>query len=1211
MAGNDREADSFALLAALGGLHLHPPNAQQFPDLKTAAVRAASAEPQAGAAASPARLERLLAEEPVHRPLPHQVPCPFTSSLVYLSGSHTVMAGWEEDSDWTLSRVLLATEAIGGPLRDWARTLAPAVFAICDTIAARASLERHMEAVVRPMQPTEVPGYTRLKALSAAVELSPEDLAAIAGREWETTLAPLICSLPLAIPSDEDGEPRYEDSELTWRPLVRARDGGVIVSLPGDLLVALRHAIVCRALELGNGTELEEQFNSGVVADVLRSLASLGHLAGAPAPEAADPFPQAAVLLPMDTDKLLHLMVLGEDISTYDRDNPRAECRALPSREQIEARLTEVEAELLNRSEPPNEVLHLIVVQTMGRPFTFTVANPQPPLMFPRLVFSAPELKVIATLEEPDLLLLWRFGRAIARLRSSVALMPISQLDEFAAWRSSDFSFDDVALKAAPAEQAEPVVLLPGSALALREEVVQRFDFHGVLGPGGGMVEVERMLEDEEIDLYGYRGRLSRPDLRTGAYGPGGVWVVIENGEEDPRAWDGERKWTELIAYWLWKLRPSLAGLAEALEGQPTPTVVAVELVDDRTEPGAAPFAVENDGDRRVAVRFSLPAAEEAFGGRGNETERSLISAVLAALATAVGCADLDADAARRVCDEGMPPEVRKLIFARHADPAAREVRAARRMLSRAEIDVVMHRLGRELADDLDLVPGPVPAEQLHDVLNTAVSLMFGRLEQEVAALQGERLQEWLIDANEALVRHGVSRGMELAGEVACYGAEAEAVNRRRAQTAALSSTSVANRFLIEYVAARPPQGLRPISFSAYETLLAVAYEIVELGTLSDLLNYELASVEAFLSPTGRFIATAGSDHHAAQQIFAGQVASGDVPRSLAQLEGLLASEEEEGEEEEGSWDAALDRGFEAEYGFSFEAAVSGLYGLCELGIDSPASVTLSGEEATETIAGELGGDTVRAKRIVDVFSLSPRPGFFPPPPGFNKEELYPWRFNRRLSYLRRPLIEHQGKITYGPAGLFRSIEYMVNSIPQGRLRASSPELKEVISKIQSERGNEFNDRLASLYGQRAGLWVRARVEKLGSLRIEREPGQPLGDIDVLVIAPAERRIIAIEAKALAVALTPQQLRNEIQETFDPDQPSALTRHRERCEWLEQHRQEILRHAKLDTEGWEDWTVEPLIAVDEEVLSPLIRKSELPIRAWQQLVKIVAEGRLY
>jgi hypothetical protein len=1183
-----------------------PQNVQQQVELAVAASLVATEEPRSGRPPNPDRLRALLSQPPVHRKLPHQVPNLLTGAITSSSGSHTVFPGWEEDSDWVLARLLEAVDAVGSDdLNQRIRPLEDAVLRICDALASRAGLHRHQPGTVRPLQPVDVPAYATVQRLAAAARFTEEDLATIAGGEWHAVLAPLITTLPASAPGRPGGDDPFSSS-LLWRPLVVAPAGGLIVAVPGFLLIALRHAIVCHAIELGLTIELEEAFNGIVAARALQALAGLGLVAFTPATAEQAKRQEASYLLPIDTDKALHLLVLGEDLGTYDPDDPFSKCTTLPDREALEERLTEIEEGNLAEAEPLNGIVHIVAPQTMGRGYDVMVKQPGPPMFSPRPVMSVAELEVLSSCEDPDLLLLWRFGHAVSDLRSHVPLQPISQLDEFVEWRNSGHSF--ASLRTRIGQPDEPVLLLPGSARELREEVAERFDRHGTPGPSGELVEVERYLEDPAIPLYKPSGRIVRPDFMVSPYGEGKLWVVAGDLPKDPREWEEPRRWTELIAYWLWKLRPRLDDLASAIEASPTPVAIVAELEPGSAGPADDLCAVEVEDGQRVRLRIRLSRAQDAFGETSNEAERMLIAEVLAATGRAVG-ADEDFSRARELTRRWMSPRVRKLIFTRRPDPAVRPISMPPRFLSPADVDTVMHSVGEALVDELGLEPGPVPAERTHQVLNLAVQRLFEHLQRRVGALGNDRLLDWLVSANEALVGRGVIRGMELASELACYGSESDIVERRLEQSAKLATASVANRFLIEYVAAQPPFGLRPISYSAYDELLAISSQIVELGTLSDLLKYELAEIETFILPTGRLVAAPTDGHRAALRAFAGNVASGDVRRSAADLEQRLAGSEVAGGEKDPGEDL-LEAGFLDEFGFGFEQAIRGLYALCETGMDSSGAITMEVEEVTDLIAREIG-DSQAARRLVATFALTKREDFFPAPAGFNKEDLYPWRFNRRLSYLRRPLLIDGAQATFGPAGVFRAITYLDDLIGAGRLTARSPRLKKAVSKIQFRRGEEFNDRVAALYEGRDRCRTWVRVKKVGSAPIERRPGEPLGDVDVLVVAAEERSILAIETKALAVALTPHQLHNEIAETFDPAGRSALVRHGERCEWLERHVSEVLAQAGLSDQNLDEWHVLPLVAVDEEVFSPLLRQVETTVRSWQELVRAGEEGKLF
>ncbi|MCM3208604.1 hypothetical protein, partial [Paenibacillus illinoisensis] len=125
--------------------------------------------------------------------------------------------------------------------------------------------------------------------------------------------------------------------------------------------------------------------------------------------------------------------------------------------------------------------------------------------------------------------------------------------------------------------------------------------------------------------------------------------------------------------------------------------------------------------------------------------------------------------------------------------------------------------------------------------INAAVQHLFGRLGSDVAAFDQRDLLDFLVSQNESLL-YEAKRGANLLGSrLACFGDNShtvvELVQHRKDVTAAHRAT----RFLIEYVAAEPPGGAQDITVLDYYRILALAKQIVDLGTLSDFLYYEIA----------------------------------------------------------------------------------------------------------------------------------------------------------------------------------------------------------------------------------------------------------------------------------------------------------------------------------------------------------------------------------
>lgn len=116
---------------------------------------------------------------------------------------------------------------------------------------------------------------------------------------------------------------------------------------------------------------------------------------------------------------------------------------------------------------------------------------------------------------------------------------------------------------------------------------------------------------------------------------------------------------------------------------------------------------------------------------------------------------------------------------------------------------------------------------------------------------------------------------------------------------------------------------------------------------------------------------------------------------------------------------------------------------------------------------------------------------------------------------------------------------------------------------------------------------VRVRIKKFGAARIEDRPGRDLGDIDIQVANPGNRRLITVEAKDLAGARTPKEMANELATTFvtRAGRLSAVDKHLRMVGWLRDHRPEVLAALGLDTQDASTWKVEPLLVVDHELFS--------------------------
>ena len=157
--------------------------------------------------------------------------------------------------------------------------------------------------------------------------------------------------------------------------------------------------------------------------------------------------------------------------------------------------------------------------------------------------------------------------------------------------------------------------------------------------------------------------------------------------------------------------------------------------------------------------------------------------------------------------------------------------------------------------------------------------------------------------------------------------------------------------------------------------------------------------------------------------------------------------------------------------------------------------------------------------------------------------------------------------------------------------------MQQAISQINNRRGDAFNSDVARFLEEETGLIVKSQVRKVGELR--GQDGPP-GDIDVLMLNPRKRRMHLLECKDLAVARTPQEMANELQNMFQgrSGRKSIIEHHQERTRWVRDHLGQVLAWLGLPQSG--NWKVEPLVVTKQRLFTPFLRRSPIPILSFDE-----------
>jgi len=639
-----------------------------------------------------------------------------------------------------------------------------------------------------------------------------------------------------------------------------------------------------------------------------------------------------------------------------------------------------------------------------------------------------------------------------------------------------------------------------------------------------------------------------------------------------------------------------------------------VRLLIDPEEPwiGAAPQAPESptvetqvESENMIVDLILRPGLVPLMQTADNRGERELMLRFLEGLAsylTAAGARAPTNQRIQQIIDETAPLGLKKMVMLLNI---GKNPRLDPRDLPRYSpvrpslIDQALDEVGEFLRIEKKLQVGAIPEQNWNQVLNEVAEYCFRRLEALVASLSPYRLLEFVIAHAESVCRESAYTRLTLATQLRCFGGTDVAMRTSKKMTE-LSHSALASRFLVEYVAACPPKGLRPVSFNTYDELRVLAYHLINYAMLSDSVRFGLERPQISVLPSGR-LGMDGTSWRSALESHSQTYALDQISIAADRFKRHWHIPKPNAPPNELA--LKMDIATKAEFGQSLTNLICLMRIAVEQGLASGEAVTtMPLSEFINLVAEELACERKEAAKWIDFLSLSPRDGFWNPPHGYVQADLYPWRYGRKVSYYRRPFILRerggQVEIVWGHRHVADAQSYLIDQCFSGRLRPTSDAMKSLSSELRHSQGEDFNNAVADWFSRQDALNVKPRVKRIGA---NRELQHHLGDIDVLVGDPRRLRVLVVECKDLSLARTPFEMAHELAELFDGanGKKSIIEKHEARTLWIKKNIGDVVEFLGGDPKR--RWSVVPLIAVDEPLVAPHLRQSPIPVLSLEEI----------
>lgn len=1072
-----------------------------------------------------------------------------TAEVPFFSRSYLTLQGYDPTSGTDVGHLLLAV--FGAHDFDFPaeyqrniRALTHVLLAPADYLARRFGYRRQQLAPLKTAEVT-VPGDKHWASLSAALQFN--FTSAFAGMP---TGAIAYVQNELFTPIDElhTMDPAAIASLLLRKPFIITPGGQVVIAAPRDLTTTLRHKIIAEASRHGCSDSLQAATSEIATTLTRRLTLPLFDPPGAD----VDELDSQTVRLrgAIDSDKRLVVNIRVPPLETSNDDVfPGAMIGAFPS-----------DADDATTGE---RTLTLDIVWPMGRDLMLMSGDEER-----HLVGSFDEFELILFTPGTDQLSLWYFAEAWDRLGESTRIMHpgISAVYGLYDGRDDSFYIND--------DSPPPHLLVVESDYSeeLRRSFATRI--------GRAQVHIANRIYESHLKhgpATTVREVLAPPrHIFSAELDDVVIWAeIISDSEDDAYRL---RSFPEAICYWAEALNHHDPTVFEAYDRD---IHVLIEYIGESDETEQPWIFEGNPVDNKDFV-FQLRAPQRPpADAPPNQLDREVLAELARALLSDRLSGDGLAQETESIVEALAPPGERRMvhIVQSHIDliawpgklPSARRVQSA--VLAR-----LLDELGSELREHRGRGVGDIAEADRIAVLNKEVVPFFGdRLKALIGGFKGMDLLQLLILQNEALVHEEYIERIRYASRLACFGHGPDEAKRLAKHLTATNIASVSSRFLIEYTAALHPRGTDDMTDEAYDSILALASEVVNKGFISDALHAGISQAELSILPSGRLGISRDTDRYTqGLQGLMSATAHATIDEALA-----AATQREEGDAGQKDAFAVAEQLATREFGFNFT----------ELSLFTSELVNLSHEESQDDVGilsvpqiqgrmvEKFGWELDFVNSMLDQLCLREVEEFWD-----LGAKVLPWRFNRSRSYLRKPLISWTiggtETVIFGHRNTIRTSFELHGQYLSGRLQARTREMKEALSRTREEKGENFERRIESTLAEICDPILR-RVHKFGDLDLHDAQGIDLGDVDILALDPASRSLYIIEAKSLIVARTPRELQNEVS-NIHVGEHSAVERLNKRYEWVLRNYEVVCESLNITAA---DVAVVPLIVIDADLVS--------------------------
>lgn len=564
------------------------------------------------------------------------------------------------------------------------------------------------------------------------------------------------------------------------------------------------------------------------------------------------------------------------------------------------------------------------------------------------------------------------------------------------------------------------------------------------------------------------------------------------------------------------------------------------------------------------------PDTYHCFNRNGNQEEKSLFLSILNKI--------LDfTDKDYKKIDEIFLPNKKQKFFTLDYEiyPYLKPIDYPKnRKVNENDINELLDDVGKYIISLKKWNYGIIDEKDKNEITLLVVEYLYTLLQEKVRKINPYNLVEVIYHDLEEEIYYMMMFQRRHYNDILCYPEKKDKIwkdfNENQRVTKAM-------KFLMEYVSAQPPSGKELLGEYEYEKLLAICSLIIEWAYNNDLFRYKIFNTPIEILKSDRIGIKKDEFNIMGNSMLNARINEFEY-NSIGKWNQFLVKNKFESEE--------LDEAFYFENGFTFTEFLKVCYNLILIGNKQDSEIK---KYECEKLVLELQNnlkeiEKIKIQKILNYISLEERDDFRIPPSGYRKEDVYPWRFNRELSFTRRPLIKRNCEYMWGNRNVFHMTMFTMDLINDGKFRTRSKEMNKYIGKVSNYRGQAFNDSIFNILKTFPEFIVDKNLKKINGKRILDEENKDLGDIDILYIHNKNKQIVVGEVKDFKLSKNPYEIYCEYREMFEDSEKkkSYSTKLKRRAEWIKNHIEDVKQQYGLNGE---DWKVYKVFIVNEHLVS--------------------------